>query len=231
MRSHARGTGGVPINSNHVPKRKTSAGQLVRWRIGQLRTICANSADKRNRVAAQLLLHNIFSEQVVVTSPRIDFTNQMAEGLRASEIPHSRIDSTMPADGHARQAADFKGEKTRILLIGVRCALGYSFDQCPNIIIASPDWGYGTVNQAIGRVYRVTTKLPVNVAIYVCQNTIEEVMLDSLAMKESAANSVLFGEDPDDGADDIAPSAVLQQAAAKWRTASVSQIPSPQISP
>lgn len=198
---------------NHVPRKRMSAGQLVRWRIGQLRGICANAEIKRMMVNARLPGMVAHREQVVVTSPRIEFTERMAENLERLHIRYSRIDSTIPADQHAQQSDAFKKGITDVMLLGLKCASGYSWVHCPRIIIVSPDWGYGSVSQALGRVFRVTSTLPINATVYVVRNSIEDVMINTLSGKESTANAVLYGDPIDDTAE-ASPDAILRNAAA-----------------
>jgi hypothetical protein len=134
-------------------------------------------------------------EQVVVGCARTEQNDYYARHLVEKGIPFARIDSTKPAWAHAAQASLFKSGHARVMLIGVKCAYGYSFPECNHGILASPEWGLGTILQYLGRYYRLNSQRPVDCQIYICKGTIEEPMVHQLGLKESAANAVLFGGD------------------------------------
>lgn len=134
-------------------------------------------------------------EQVVVGCARTEQNDYYARHLTEKGIPFARIDSTKPAWMHAAQAQLFKSGHARVMLIGVKCAYGYSFPECNHGILASPEWGLGTILQYLGRFYRLNSQRPVDCQIYICKDTVEEPMVYQLGLKESAANAVLFGSD------------------------------------
>lgn len=133
-------------------------------------------------------------EQCVVVSSRIGISNTIANLLEQAGITYSRIDSTVSPDNHSTQSNWFKDKKTDVMLMGIKCAVGYSFPACPNMIITSLEWSYGSKEQAEGRVFRVNSQFPVNIWCILHAATIEELMFDKVATKKDAATICLHGE-------------------------------------
>lgn len=132
-------------------------------------------------------------EQVVVVSARVEQSNALAARLRDAGVPIARIDSTVDAQHHTAEANRFKRGDARVMLMGIKCAQGHSFDMCPNLIIGSLEWSYGSLHQAKGRVWRLTSRRPVKVWCVLHKNTIEELLFDRVAMKQDAATICLRG--------------------------------------
>lgn len=133
-------------------------------------------------------------EQAVVVSARVSQSEEIAARLVDAGVPMARIDSTIPAELHTAEANRFKRGDARVMLMGIKCAQGHSFDQCPNLIIGSLEWSYGTLHQAKGRVWRLTSKKPVKVWCVLHKGTIEELLFDRVAMKQDAATICLRGQ-------------------------------------
>lgn len=133
-------------------------------------------------------------EQAVVVSARVGQSEEIAARLSESGVPLARIDSTIPAELHTAEANRFKKGDARVMLMGIKCAQGHSFDQCPNLIIGSLEWSYGTLHQAKGRVWRLTSPKPVKVWCVLHKGTIEELLFDRVAMKQDAATICLRGQ-------------------------------------
>jgi hypothetical protein len=174
---------------------KGDAGTIARVRQSHLRNVCALGDTPKNRALANrissLLSHG---ERVVVASARTAQSDWI-EGAIHGELA-SRIDSTVPASQHATEADAFKRGDTDLLLIGLRCAYGYSFSDVAWMLVASPEWGLGTVLQSLGRVWRLDSQRPVTCEIHVAAGTIEEEVVRTVALKESAATAVLYGSPP-----------------------------------
>lgn len=78
--------------------------------------------------------------------------------------------------------------------MGIKCAQAHSFEQCPNEIIMSLEWSYGSLDQAKGRVYRLNSPKPVKVWVILHSNTIEELMFDRVGLKQDSATLCLHGK-------------------------------------
>ena len=82
-------------------------------------------------------------EEVVIVASRKGQNNTyerlLAEAIGRGRI--ARIDSTRSAQQHATEAMRFKLGQARVLLMGIRCAKSYSFDNCAHLIVASLESG------------------------------------------------------------------------------------------
>jgi superfamily II DNA or RNA helicase len=173
--------------------------------LAYLRGISANPVDtnynlfsKTNFTPKTLMIletmYNCISrgEQVIHVSARHGMTNEIAKCLTEAKIKFSRIDGDSP--DKTREAARFKDGDTQVLLMGIKCAQAFSFEQCKNLIIGSLEWSYGVFNQALGRIYRLTSPEDVNVYVMLHKNSMEELMFDKLGSKEDAATICLHGK-------------------------------------
>ena len=132
-------------------------------------------------------------EQVVIINSRVGISDTLQDRLTEAGVTISRIDSTLAADRHSREADLFKSGKTRVMLMGIRCAAAYSFSQCGNEIIGSLEYSPGPFNQAKGRVDRVNSRPGVVIYCILHKNSIEEIMFDTTATKDDAATICLKG--------------------------------------
>lgn len=183
---------------------------LVRARkqVAYLRAICADPAGFQHggpkvhcnmnpKVISILeLTRDILAEnqQVVIINSRIGLTDAIADRLALAGITMSRIDSTVPAQEHARQAALFKAGRTKVMLMGIMCAAAYSFDRCENLIVGSLEYSSGSWMQAIGRIDRLTNMVVKRIYCILNQHSIEEVQFDVVSVKGDAANLCLRGK-------------------------------------
>jgi hypothetical protein len=133
-------------------------------------------------------------EQVLIINSRVGLTSTIMDKLSEAGVPVARIDSTLSAEQHAYQANLFKSGKVRVMGMGIKCAAAYSFDNCPNEIIGSLEYSWGTFGQACGRIDRVTNKVKKNIYVILHRNSIEELQYDTVAIKGDAANLCLRGQ-------------------------------------
>ena len=191
--SRLRGICGAPVGLDYnrilVPK-TLPTGETVSVPIVPCRSNFNPKTVAMLKVAALCLGRK---EQVVVVSARVGQSNELARRFTEAGVPIARIDSTVAPELHAAEANRFKRGDARVMLMGIKCAQGHSFDQCPNLIIGSLEWSYGTLAQAQGRVWRLTSPKPVKVWVVLHENTIEEVLFDRVATKRDAATLCLHG--------------------------------------
>lgn len=180
----------------------------ARRQIAYLRGVCSDPAGFEHggpkvhsnfnpkTIAALNMIHEILQrgEQVVVISARVGQTDTMAQRLADAGIPYARIDSTIAPDGHSREAARFKSGAVPVMLMGIKCAASHSFSQCPNEIILSLEYSFGSLHQARGRVDRVNSPRPARIYCILHKDSIEEAMFDRVATKEDAARICLHGK-------------------------------------
>lgn len=196
------------LNRGNIPARHP----LVRARkqVAWLRNICADPAgfthgtvhtpkvgsNMNPKVIAILeLTRDILreGEQVVIVNSRLGLTNTLQQRLVEAGVPIARIDSTTTSQ-HAYQSNLFKRGKARVMLMGIKCAAAYSFDQCKYLIIGSLEYSPGPLNQASGRIDRVTNAVEKAIYCILHKDSIEEIMFDVVATKDDAATICLKGQ-------------------------------------
>lgn len=156
--------------------------------------MCRSNFNPKTAAILQLIMQCLQKgEQVVVVAARVEQSSEIGRRMKDSGIPVARIDSTVTAELHTAEANRFKRGDARVMLMGIKCAQAHSFDQCPNLIIGSLEWSYGTLNQAQGRVWRLTSPKPVTVWCVLHKGTIEELLFDRVALKQDAATICLMG--------------------------------------
>ena len=155
--------------------------------------VCTSNFNPKIVTTLELVKQNMQKgEQTVIVYARTGQGNEIATRLAQSGVRFNRIDGTTRK--HAFEASQFKGGKADVLLMGIQCAQAYSFENCPNLIITSLDWGYGTLYQAMGRVYRLNSPIDCNVYVILFENTIEEAIFDRVSTKQDAATLCLHGK-------------------------------------
>jgi superfamily II DNA or RNA helicase len=131
-------------------------------------------------------------EQCVVINARKGISEELAQRLNEADVPYSRVDSSVGSNRYAEQSHAFKAKETAVMLMGIKCAEGHSYDQCPNAVIGSLEYSYSSFQQAKGRVDRLFSK-GANVYVILHKATIEEVMFDTVATKGDSAELCLQG--------------------------------------
>ena len=131
-------------------------------------------------------------EQVLIVCSRINQSDEIHNRLKKAGVPCSRMDSTVK--DVAAEARDFKKGRTRVCIMGIQMAVGHSFSNCPNLIIGSLEWTYSAKIQAMGRVWRMNSPVPVRVWCILNADSVEELMFDKVATKEDAATLCLYGK-------------------------------------
>lgn len=183
------------------------SGTVARVRLNHLRSVCAEGESIKCEDMVRRVHRLVgMGEKVVIACARTEQSDWIESVLRA---PVYRIDSTEPSDDHSDEASRFKAAKSGVMLLGLKCAYGYSFSDCAHMLIGSPEWGLGTALQTLGRVWRLDSQRPVNCEVHVCGDTIEEDVVINTACKEGAANAVLYGS----SAPTLLPANVNTQAA------------------
>jgi len=151
-------------------------------------------------------------QQVVVACSRVGQNNTLADRLRQAGIKFARIDSTIAADQHAYNSNIFKSGDVPIMLMGSKCAVGHSFSQCPNLIIGSIEYSYGSLHQVKGRVDRVNSKYQPNIFCVLHEKSIEEVKFEIVATKRDAATICLQGQRVPVDFKPVDPSEIMAEA-------------------
>ena len=194
------------MNRSNIPAKHP----LVRARkqIAYLRGICTDPADfayggpnvKSNfnpKISAILELVKEITdkgEQVVIVNSRIGISDTIQMHLTDMGITSERIDSTVAPKRHSDKSNLFKDNKAQVMIMGIMCAVGHSYPACPNLIIGSLEYSYGSKHQAEGRVFRVNSEQDVTIYCILHKGTIEETMFDVVATKQDSATICLYGK-------------------------------------
>jgi hypothetical protein len=163
-------------------------------------------------------------EQCVVINARHGITNILHRYLEQAGVPVSRIDSSGRSGNHTEESNLFKRGNTRVMLMGIKCAVGHSFDQCKNLVIGSLEYSAGPFEQAKGRVDRLTSKES-RIYCILNRNTIEEVMFDTVAMKDDASKIILRGQRVPRDFIPVDMSEVLVNSIMAWNAAPDTSVP------
>ena len=165
------------------------------------------------------LCRDCFDEgrQVVIVNSRLDLTDCIAQRLEQCGIPISRIDSNVAPSQAAAQAATFKAGKSRVMLMGIKCAQAYSFGQCDRLIIGSLEYSYGSFEQAKGRIDRITSR-GTKIYCVLVKASIEETVFDAVATKQDSAAICLQGKRVPRSFKPVDMGELLAQSFKSWRT-------------
>lgn len=155
--------------------------------------VLSNFNPKTQWVLAKTLELVEAGEQVVLVCARVGQTTTFQDYLIESGVAVSRIDSKVLAQDHSEQSALFKAKETQVMLMGAKCAVGYSFDLCMNEIVASIEWTPGSWDQIAGRIDRITNPIGKRIWRVLYRHSIEEVMFNSSQSKKQEVNLCLEG--------------------------------------
>jgi hypothetical protein len=131
-------------------------------------------------------------EQVVIVNARIAVNDAIHDRLTEAGIPVSRIDSSPRSGNHSEEANLFKQGHTRVMLMGIKCAVGHSFSNCRRLIISSLEYAPGALDQACWRVDRINTK-DAKIYCILHAGSYEETQFDTVALKGDASQIILQG--------------------------------------
>ena len=156
------------------------------------------------------------NEQCVVVYARKGQANEIQSRLHSAGITTSRIDST--TKHHSRESNYFKQGRSQVMLMGILCAQGYSFNQCSNLVISSLDWSYGKFNQALGRVFRLNSAKDANIYSILIKDSIEEMIYDRLITKEDTATICLRGERRPRNVKEVSEDDLIAEHLFEWKS-------------
>lgn len=193
------------LNRGNIPAKHPF--HAARKQIAWLRNVCADPAGFKfggPKVSSNFnpktfiimeMLHQFMMEnqQCILIFSRVGQTNTIASLLRQANVPYARIDSTVHPAYHAKEANLFREKRVPFQLMGIKCAMGYSFPDCENSIIGSLEYSYGTFGQGCGRNDRVNSTKPAKIHVVLHSHSIEETQYDVVATKEDAATICLLG--------------------------------------
>ncbi len=108
-----------------------------------------------------------------------------------------------------------------LLVLNPRAAgVGLNITAANHVIHYTPEWNPAVIDQATARAYRKRQQRPVTVHYLFFSDTVEEVIIDRLALKRGLAQGAVVGHDGSLGAQDIAKalaaSPLTRQETLEW---------------
>lgn len=131
-------------------------------------------------------------DNLIINGQHLRALRHWANYLAGRGISHDAILGETP--DKARVAAEFKAGKTKVLLMSWLCAEGYSLENCSNMIILSPGYGFAPFWQSVGRIFRLNSPKKANVDVLVTKGTAEETALEILGIKGNESRTTMFDE-------------------------------------
>jgi SNF2 family DNA or RNA helicase len=127
-------------------------------------------------------------KQVIVGSPYRDFSNRLDEFLKAAGVTSIVLDGdTNPAE-RGDLAQQFKRGQHSVLIAGIKAmGEGHSFENCSDLILSGLTYAYDENEQFIHRVWRMTSKHPVNIYPVIMSGSIDERLHEIFSEKSSSA--------------------------------------------
>ena len=126
------------------------------------------------------------------------FTSMLAligERLEASRLPYFSLTGSTSKEERARLVERFQAREAPVFLISLKAGgVGLNLTAADVVIHYDPWWNVSAQNQATDRAYRIGQTRAVSVFKLICQDTIEERIVQMQQRKHDLAESVLGGE-------------------------------------
>lgn len=152
-------------------------------------------------------------EQVIVGSNFSEFGTALHRMLEEAGIWSCLLDGRMDPEKRGRVAREFKDKQHAVMIAGVQAmGEGHSFDGCPNLIVPSLDWAYDVNSQFVDRVWRMTSKKPVNVYVLATEGSVDEYLLEVYKEKDDSSQLALDGSLTALDMDEASVEALLEKA-------------------
>jgi superfamily II DNA/RNA helicase len=115
--------------------------------------------------------------------------------LKPQGINYVRLDGSVPQKKRQMLVNRFQTDPECIFFIATNAgSMGLNLQAANTVVNVDLPWNPAILEQRIGRAHRMGQKRPVQVYLFVTEETIEENMLRTLALKKDLANAAL---DPD----------------------------------
>lgn len=145
----------------------------------------------------ETILEDIFSEegnQVIIFSEWVKMLELVEERLEKMEIGYALHTGSVQQKKRREQINLFKkDENCRVFLSSDSGSVGLNLQNANYVINLDLPWNPAKLEQRIARAWRKHQKRSVNIINIVTKNSIEERMIDTLAQKQSIADSALDG--------------------------------------
>jgi len=153
--------------------------------------------DELRNILSEIL--EMDGEKVVVFSQWVRMNDLVAKALQEMDVEFRYLHGGIPGKDRGKLYTEFNEMPTvRVFLSTDAGGVGLNLQSAAWLINLDIPWNPGTLEQRIGRIYRLGQEKPVNIINLVAQESIEHNLLGVIQFKKSMAAGVL-----DDGEDAI----------------------------
>ncbi len=132
------------------------------------------------------------SRKMVVFSEWRMMLDRIERILEQSGLRFVRLDGQVPQTKRAEIVAEFQDQPDcRVILMTNAGSVGLNLQSANTVINVDLPWNPAVLEQRIARAHRMGQQNPVHVYKLVTENTIEQRLLDTLAMKQELADAAL----------------------------------------
>jgi len=139
------------------------------------------------------ILEKTGSHKILVFSQFVKMLDLIRDQLNQHQIPFSYLDGQTSLGERERQVARFQeNESVRVFLISLKAGgTGLNLTAADYVYIVDPWWNPAVENQAIDRCYRMGQEKHVVAYRMICQNTIEEKIMELQSVKSQLAKDII----------------------------------------
>ncbi len=183
------------LEENPIPERNIDnilqARHLVE--IQKLKQVCSRAKIKRIVQDVKNAIEQ--DEKVIIFSQYTQTINDLSLEMMTEGIGHKTL--TGADDMHKRQNAvdAFQNDpEIKVFIANIKAGgVGLNLTAASIVMFADLDWSPEIHNQAIDRAHRIGQSKAVNAYFYICNETIEEDIMDILNQKKNILNKVIEG--------------------------------------
>jgi SNF2 family DNA or RNA helicase len=183
------------LQENPMPEKNIDniilARQLVE--IQKLKQVCSRA--KIDRIIEDIENAIEQDEKVIVFSQYTNTIKEMAEKLTVKKIGNRTLTGADDMDQRQKAVDDFQNDtEIKVFIANIKAGgVGLNLTAASIVIFADMDWSPATHNQAMDRTHRIGQSKMVNVYFYICPETIENDIMETLNLKKNVMDKVLEG--------------------------------------
>lgn len=139
------------------------------------------------------ILEKTGNHKILVFSQFVKMLDLIRDQLQQHQIPFSYLDGQTSLSERERQVQRFQENKSvRVFLISLKAGgTGLNLTAADYVYIVDPWWNPAVENQAIDRCYRMGQEKHVVAYRMICQNTIEEKIMELQSAKSQLAKDII----------------------------------------
>ena len=179
--------------------------EMLAWltRLRQLvchpRLLDPDYSDQSSKLEAALsLIEDALAAQqrILVFSQFTSLLKLLRESLDARFIQYLYLDGATPTTQRAASVEAWQKARANLFLLSLKAGgTGLNLTGSDYVLLLDPWWNPAVEDQASDRAHRIGQKKPVSVVRFVCEQTVEESVLELHSRKRATARSVLEGDE------------------------------------